>query len=591
MSDETIVPEDEAAETEAPNLTELSMEELAALEDALVEEFNEQSQAAEFSEDTMQGLRDVVAAIEMVREEAARRVEFAQMAELIQSSSVETFAAELETDEPVEETEETVEDAADTPEFSEEETTETEDADEAPAEEFNETTPAEEANDTPDEEFAVSNEAPEATTTEEISPDGLASDTVPAEPKRKLGITASADVPGYAAGQDLDGLLEVAEALMAKRGHVRGTDRGNDGYQYLVASIQTGEYDEAHTLGNDAIINQNRVDAATQDAQSLVAGGGIKAPLTPYYELTVFGDSVRPVRDSLVGFKADRGGIRWVPSPVIGDTASGVNVYAETVDASATPYGSGKGVVTLTVGAEQSKKVDVVPRIMKVGNLMARTFPEMVSAWTKLLIAQHAREAEGNLLDYLVADSTAVSADATFGAVRSLLPQIDQLVAAYRSRHRIATSVRFRAILPFWVKDLIRTDIGRQLYGADFAVSDAQIENYFSTRGLNVSWHYDTSATTNMLFGAQSAGAMLKYPTVVEWFLFPEGTWLFLDGGTLDLGLVRDSTLNSTNDYTIFAETFEAAVRVGQQSLKVNSTLYANGSAINATAVSATAGA
>ena len=35
------------------------------------------------------------------------------------------------------------------------------------------------------------------------------------------------------------------------------------------------------------------------------------------------------------------------------------------------------------------------------------------------------------------------------------------------------------------------------------------------------------------------------------------GTMVFLDGGTLELGIVRDSALNSTNDYQIFAESFE----------------------------------
>jgi hypothetical protein len=44
---------------------------------------------------------------------------------------------------------------------------------------------------------------------------------------------------------------------------------------------------------------------------------------------------------------------------------------------------------------------------------------------------------------------------------------------------------------------------------------------------------------------------------------------LFLDGGTLDLGLVRDSTLNSTNDYKIFLETFEGVAKVGVESLRV----------------------
>lgn len=33
---------------------------------------------------------------------------------------------------------------------------------------------------------------------------------------------------------------------------------------------------------------------------------------------------------------------------------------------------------------------------------------------------------------------------------------------------------------------------------------------------------------------------------------------VYIDGGVLDLGIVRDSTLNSTNDYHVFGETFEA---------------------------------
>lgn len=556
MSDEQTTEVDETPEADAPNLSELSIDELSAIEDELVAEFEAKSQSESFSAtENMQELRDVVAALEIVREEAATRAEFASMQELVNATSVADFAeaavaeAPAETEAPVEEApEETA-----TPE------------DEAPAES------EPEAQEAPkDEEFTVTEEV-EA----EISPEGLASDTVPATPKRSMGITASADVPGYSAGQELSSIMDVAEALMAKRGHVRGTDTGNDGYQYLVASIETRDYDEGHTLGNDAIVNLGKIEAADE---ALVAGGGIKAPLTPFYELTVFGDSVRPVRDALVGYKADRGGIRYVASPVIGTTSAGANVYAESVDASATPYGSGKGSVTVSAGPEITVKVDVVPRIMKVGNLMARTFPEMVASWTKLLLAQHARKAEGNLLDKLVADSTAVSGGAVYGGTLTILAHVDQLVAAYRSRHRIATGARFRAVIPFWVKDLVRTDISRKQFGGVPNLPDSAIDEYFSVRGVNVTWHYDESATTTSIFGAQTTVPMLKYPTTVEWFLFPEGTWLFLDGGSLDLGLVRDSTLNSTNDYTIFAETFESAARVGQQSLKVNSVLYADGS-------------
>jgi hypothetical protein len=54
---------------------------------------------------------------------------------------------------------------------------------------------------------------------------------------------------------------------------------------------------------------------------------------------------------------------------------------------------------------------------------------------------------------------------------------------------------------------------------------------------------------------------------------------LFLDGGTLDLGIIRDSTLVGTNDYKMFIETFEGLAKVGIESLAITSTINVNGSA------------
>lgn len=39
----------------------------------------------------------------------------------------------------------------------------------------------------------------------------------------------------------------------------------------------------------------------------------------------------------------------------------------------------------------------------------------------------------------------------------------------------------------------------------------------------------------------------------------PYGSFIYLDCGKLDLGLVRDSTLQSSNDFQIFGEVFEKA--------------------------------
>jgi hypothetical protein len=59
--------------------------------------------------------------------------------------------------------------------------------------------------------------------------------------------------------------------------------------------------------------------------------------------------------------------------------------------------------------------------------------------------------------------------------------------------------------------------------------------------------------------------------------MFPEGAFLYVDGGTLELGLVRDSVLNKTNDFQIFGETFENVAYVGVESIAVTSVVCDTG--------------
>jgi hypothetical protein len=157
---------------------------------------------------------------------------------------------------------------------------------------------------------------------------------------------------------------------------------------------------------------------------------------------------------------------------------------------------------------------------------------------------------------------------------------VDTAVAGYRSRHRTSDNIALRVMLPAWTKELLRADMARSFHGNDLEplnVSDAQITGWFTARNVNVSWYVDTATGASQVFGTQSAGALNAFPSTVQWFLFVEGSFVFLDGGTLDLGLVRDSTLNKTNDYQIFAETFEAVAFYGIESLKITSTVCPNG--------------
>src|SRR5688500_17761164 len=96
--------------------------------------------------------------------------------------------------------------------------------------------------------------------------------------------------------------------------------------------------------------------------------------------------------------------------------------------------------------------------------------------------------------------------------------------------------------------------------GSTLGVTDAELASYFATSNLAVTYAMDGEAGQH--FDWQSPGAVNDWSTESVSSLFPAGAFQFLDGGTLDLGLVRDSTLNAANDFSTFMETFEAVAFV-----------------------------
>jgi hypothetical protein len=72
----------------------------------------------------------------------------------------------------------------------------------------------------------------------------------------------------------------------------------------------------------------------------------------------------------------------------------------------------------------------------------------------------------------------------------------------------------------------------------------------------------------------------------LAWFLYVEGTFQFLDGGRLDIGVVRDSVLDGTNDYETFVETFEGVAYRGIEAYQVQQPLKVTGGSAGTVAAS-----
>ena len=600
--------------SQVDQLSELSDDQVAELQSSIVREFEmvEGQEPSPEVVDAMTSLADMLDTVtgETKRREAAKEELAARAAEA--TSRVEAASGDEEImteDTPVEEApveEAPVEEAPVMEEEAEEETPaaeasmqkadEEEEDDEKKKEYSSETADASttqvegselSTENTPIEETPTVEEVPQ----EEQAPVTAAAEESFAAPAdrqpvievretAKVAITAGADIPGYTAGTSITDMSEVAQA-MEKRIHSLRRVNGGDGEQHIVASITT-EYPEARTLSTNPEENQAKINAVVGQ-EALVASGGHAAPFEVKYDIFAQGSTtVRPLRDSLPKFQADRGGVRFVtpPSFAAGTYANAVGVWTSANDSAETPSPAAKLSLTVTAAAEQTAQTDAVTLQLQFGNLMTRAYPELIARHNELALVQHAREAEENLVSQINTASTAVTTTNLIGFGRDFLVQIRRAAVAYRSRHRIDPNTQLQAVIPFWVYDAMAADLTLSMPGdGTLSVSKAEIDGYLANSNVSITPVMDNTNSTSpsSVFGSQSAAALLEFPDSFKWFLFAEGTFLYLDGGTLDLGIIRDSTLVGTNDYKMFIETFEGIAKVGIESLAITSTISING--------------
>jgi hypothetical protein len=354
--------------------------------------------------------------------------------------------------------------------------------------------------------------------------------------------------------------------------------RGQTG-KVLIASA-TWEYPEDRKLETKPGTMLTERDARIMDAvthpQALVASGGICAPVNVDWDMSTWATPERPLRDALPAFQASRGGLLYRQPPDFSALSGATAVWTEATDLN--PGTSTKPVLAIACPSTTTVYVDAVPTRLGFGNMQARFDPEVVATNTDLAIAAAAQIAERNLLTRIQAAAlSTVTTAAYLGASRDMLAIVDQFMAAFRDNHRLSDTQVVSAIFPRWVKNMIRADRAREI-GHDgqsidpLAITDEWIESAFAIRHVKPIWIYDglTTNSPSQAFAALANGAIPVWPDKVYATFFIEGSIQFLDGGRLDLGVVRDATLDATNDYETFVETFEGIAFRGFANAAVN---------------------
>jgi hypothetical protein len=401
-----------------------------------------------------------------------------------------------------------------------------------------------------------------------------------AKPKagRSSFMQATANAVGINPGTELEDPMKVAEAICKKRHNMGNIPSGVSGE---FVSVAQGLKDlDGDPISPSAEDNYDTFRALREGHQALVAAGPCCAPFTPMYDFYRLAQPQNPVEGAIPTVPAPRGGIRYIPGWCDLTEALGAIGTQACADFDPNDPPDPKPCARVSCPDTEEVSTTAVSQCLYFDNLQYRVFPELVAAFLEDVAVAFTMRKEQFYLDFIDAHSTHVTGGIPYGAARSVLYAWTTAAMNYRSRQRMPRQATLDVFAPDWLLDLMRLDaVMDGDSGMDnWNITEAALASFLGQNNLNVTWYADTATGAGQRFdAAQAAGAQNLPPTHVRAYLFSPGTFARIDGGTLDVGLVRDSTLNRSNDLQLFMEEWIGNVMLGCESIALTTTVCANG--------------
>lgn len=392
-------------------------------------------------------------------------------------------------------------------------------------------------------------------------------------PKAELAITASVGLPGaFEPGAKLTGIRQLGEVAenrarsMADQGGRYRPRREDDPYGGMQIAQIKNSFETTFDPNTSpdvvgAYLDKLRSQGSAANMETLVAGGGWCAPLTPRYDF--FNIACEDGTIDLPTFGAERGGVNFPVSPSLADTFSPALPWYTAFSNATVPWLWTNTDDILTVTGAPNKPCIRVPCstmtpvqlecygiCLTAGNLADNAWPESTRNFLRLLMAAHYHAANGRYISQISTLATQITGctAAGSGAAAPILSTAELGAIDYRTKFGMCDSDVIEWIFPAWAVGAIRADLAKRT-GVDLLnVSDAMITSWFDTRGIRVQWVKDYQVRAAGQPGAQTA--ITQYPSFVKGLMYAAGTVVRGNGMTLDLGVVRDSTLNAENDFT-----------------------------------------
>ena len=382
----------------------------------------------------------------------------------------------------------------------------------------------------------------------------------PAE--RPTVLTASAAVGGGTLATPMD----VAKIMgrMAKNG-----DRPARGRSLVAAAQFDTHRDDRYTVNSDVEHNtgvfaevakaaQAEARRVAQGGNSLVAAGGFCAPAQPVYELFAVGGNGGGLTLPVVN--APRGRITYVQSPTYSDFRTNpawYNAIGESYTAEDDAADEEKNVFVIECPDTTTCEVVAHPAITQASNFQGRFYPEFISRVMDVTMLGHFHRVNTFIINAMVNNSVDHNvANVQGGAYVQFFQALRFHTALMRETYRMDIGSVLELAMPHWVVDALAADRVARDATLDFSIARAAVMADINSMGVRVQEVYDWQGQ-NLSGDQPGTTALGNFPASVDVLLWIPGSAVRLDGGTLNLGEVRDSTLNNTNNYQTFVETWE----------------------------------
>lgn len=582
--DELLAALNEALARAAAGLTDLSPEELDALDAEITAGATALAEGGDITDEALAALESAGTTVQTIRaEQESRDAAAAERAERA-AAALALVRGESDDDEGDGEPE----DEAETPAEDEP----------APVVEA-EVDPTPEPEQTPEQIAAAARRRPLTRVAARRPAAAAPRATQPSNPFGNTHIVASANAPGIDSGSRITSWDQLARGFV----NAINASKGYRGPQAKIPIFTIGrgieDYPEHQRWSTDPGENTLRVERAQRTIRAagglqaalsngLTAAGGICAPTDVRRDLPgVVATADRPFRDGYFtqfGVEGTGGGIRTLPGPRIEDLNGASSWWTNDDDISALDGSPTKTCLTVTCPDDETETiVEAAVMCLRYGNFRAKYFPQQIARWMELMEAAHARLAEKRLMAAVSAAKTSQPDVAqTLGTTRDLLAGLDRISAIWDDVHRRPNGALLAIALPRKLRNKIRSDITRQLPTGTFmdtlmGPTDAQIDQLIRARGFEPTWLLEGESGQD--FNAQGvAGTLQGWPATTRTYVNQPGDWLHLGGGTLTLGVMRDTVTTATNDVQFFTETDEAPHFHGLDSWVVDWSFCSDGS-------------